>query len=392
MKTMAQELDRYLYWLAILLTPGVGARLAAELLKHFGVPERIFSASRRELEACGLPAPVAQTMASRSPLQAAEQEIEKVRQLGCRLLAWDEPDYPPLLKEINDPPVLLYLRGDASVLSSHCLAMVGSRQPTPYGAQVTERLAEELAGRGLSVVSGLARGIDSAAHRGALNVPGGKTVAVLGCGIDVDYPKENKKLRVQIEANGCVLTEFPIGIFPAPQNFPIRNRLIAGLCWGVVVVEGGRYSGSLITGRLAMEYNRQVYGVPGNITNPKSTAPHSLIKQGAKLVETWEDIIEELPTPVRSEILERLAAGMAFAPEQKPLPLAQSLSATEQAVFAILKVDEALHVDQVLESAELSSSDVLAALFDLEMKGLIRQLPGKFFLRVLPAGVGPRVS
>ena len=388
---MAQDLERYHYWLAVLLTPGIGARLAAELLKRFGAPERIFSASRTELEACGLPAPVAQTIVSRVPLKAAEQELEKVRQLGCRLLAWDEPDYAPLLKEIYDPPVLLYLRGDAAVLSSHCLAMVGSRQPTPYGQQVTERLAEELAGRGLTIVSGLARGIDSAAHRGALKVAGGKTVAVLGCGIEFDYPKENKKLRAQIEANGCVLTEFPIGTFPAPQNFPIRNRIIAGLCWGVLVVEGGRYSGSLITGRLAMEYNRQVYGVPGNITNSKSHAPNALIKQGAKLVETWEDVVEELPTPVRSEILERLAAA-APAPEQKSLPLMETLSAPGRAVFDALKVDEALHVDQVVEATVLSPSDVLAALFELEMKGLIRQLPGKFFLRVLPAGVGSRTS
>jgi len=387
---MAQELERYTYWLAVGLTPGIGARLSAELLKRFGAPEKIFSASKAELEGCGLPAPVAQTIASRSPLQAAEQELEKVRQLGARLLAWDEPDYPRLLKEIYDPPVLLYVRGDVSVLSNHCVAIVGSRTPTPYGAQVTERLAEELSARGLTVVSGLARGIDSAAHRGALKMAGGKTAAVLGCGIDVDYPKENKKLRAQIEANGCLLTEFPIGLFPAPQNFPIRNRIIAGLAWGVLVVEGGRYSGSLITGRLAMEYNRQVYGVPGNITNPKSSAPNTLIKQGAKLVETWEDVIEELPTPVRSEILERLAASAPA--EQKALPLTANLSATEKAVYSILKVDQALHVDQVVEATELSSSDVLAALFDLEMKGLIRQLPGKFFLRVLPAGVGSRTA
>jgi DNA processing protein len=386
---MGNDLERYTYWLAVLLTPGVGARLAAELLKRFGTPERIFAAPLTELEACGLPPSVAQTISSRAPLKAAEQELEKVRQLGCRLLAWDEPTYPALLKEIYDPPVLLYVRGDTSVLSTHCLAVVGARKPSAYGQQVTERLAEELASRGLTIMSGLARGIDSAAHRGALKPTGGKTVAVLGCGIDVDYPKENKKLRQQIEANGCVLTEFPIGTFPAPQNFPIRNRIIAGLSWGVVVVEGSRYSGSLITGRLAMEYNRQVYGIPGNITNPKSHAPNTLIKQGAKLVETWEDVIEELPTPVRAEILERLAAAAPAGSEQKPLPLTAELSGTERAVFSILKVDEALHVDQVVEATDLSSSDVLAALFELEMKGLIRQLPGKFFLRVLSAEVHP---
>lgn len=382
---MTQPLERYHYWLAVTLTPGVGARLAAELLKRFGAPERVFAASLTELEACGLPAPVAQSLHSGAPLKAAEQELEKIRQLGCRLLAWDEPDYPALLKEIYDPPVLLYCRGDVATLSTHCVAMVGARAPSPYGMQVTERLSEELSARGLTIVSGLARGIDSAAHRGALKPAGGKTVAVLGCGIEVDYPKENKKLRAQMETNGCVITEFPIGTFPAPQNFPIRNRIIAGLSWGVVVVEGSRYSGSLITGRLAMEYNRQVYGIPGNITNQKSHAPNTLIKQGAKLVETWEDVIEELPTPVRSEILERLAAAGSTALEQKELPLTAELSEIERAIFRILKPDEALHVDQVVEATALTPSDVLPALFELEMKGLIRQLPGKYFLRVLPA-------
>jgi DNA processing protein len=332
---------------------------------------------------------VAQTISSRAPLKAAEKELEKVRQQGCRLLSWDEPEYPALLKEIYDPPVLLYARGDLSVLSSTCLAMVGARKPSPYGQQVSERLAEELSARGLAIVSGLARGIDSAAHRGALKPTGGKTIAVLGCGIDVDYPKENRKLRQHIEANGCVLTEFPLGTFPAPQNFPIRNRIIAGLSWGVVVVEGSRYSGSLITGRLAMEYNRQVYGIPGNITSARSQAPNALIKQGAKLVETWEDVIEELPTPVRAEVLERLAALEPATPEQAELPLAADLAGTAKTVFSILQVDEALHVDQVVEATGLSSSDVLSALFELEMKGMIRQLPGKFFVRVLPAEVHP---
>lgn len=385
MAEQARTLDSYTHWLALQLTPGVGARLGAELLRRFGAPERVFAASLTELEACGLPAPVAQTMASGTPLKAAERELEKVRQLGCRLLAWDDPAYPPLLKEIYDPPVLLYVSGDVAALSTVCLGMVGARKPTPYGEQVTQKLAEELAARGLTIVSGLARGIDSAAHRGALATPGGKTVAVLGCGIEVDYPKENKKLRQQIEANGCVLTEFPLGTFPAPQNFPIRNRIVAGLSWGVVVAEGSRYSGSLITGRLAMEYNRQVYGLPGNITNPKSHAPNTLIKQGAKLVEGWEDVVEELPTPVRAEILSRLAEMVSAEPAQAELPLTAELDGNVRAVFSILKVDEAQHVDQVVEATALTSSDVLAALFELEMKGLVRQLPGKFFLRVLSA-------
>ena len=381
-----QELERYTYWLAVMLTPGVGSRLSAELLKHYGTPERVFAASKTELESCGLPGPVSSAIASGGPLKAAEQELEKIRQQGCRLLAWDEPDYPALLKEIYDPPVLLYYRGDASVLSTQSIAMVGARSPSPYGRQVAERLAEDLAARGLTIVSGLARGIDTCGHRGALKA-GGKTIAVLGCGIDVDYPKENRKLRTEIEQNGCLVTEFLLGTFPAPQNFPIRNRIVAGLSWGAIVVEGGRYSGSLITGRLAMEYNRQVYGVPGNITNQRAAAPNLLIKQGAKLVETWEDVVEELPTPIRSEILERLAAAEAAGQAvQEELPLADNLSAAGKKVFGVLKADEAFHVDHLVEAAGLSPGEVLTVLLELEMKGMIRQLPGKNFLRVLGPG------
>lgn len=250
---MNNELERYTYWLAVLLTPGVGARLAAELLKQFGTPERIFAASLTELEACGLPPSVARTIVGGSPLKAAEQELEKVRQLGCRLLAWDEPEYPALLKEIYDPPVLLYARGDLSVLTSPCLAMVGARKPSPYGLQVTEQLAEELGALGLTIVSGLPAGLTPPRTAARSSPPAARRSPCWAAVSTWTIPKENKKLRQQIEANGCVLTEFPIATFPAPQNFPIRNRVIAGLSWGVIVVEGSRYSGSLITGRLAME-------------------------------------------------------------------------------------------------------------------------------------------
>ena len=381
-----REIESYQYWLAVMLTPGVGSRTSAELLKRFGNPERIFAASKTELEACGLPAPVSNEIVSGRPLSAAEQELEKVRQHNARLLAWDEPEYPALLKEIYDPPVLLYVRGDVAALSTPCIAMVGARAPSPYGRQVAERIAGDLAARGLTIVSGLARGIDTCGHRGALEA-GGKTVAVLGCGLDVDYPKENRKLRQQIERNGCVLTELPLGIYPAPQNFPVRNRIIAGLSWGAIVVEGGRYSGSLITGRLAMEFNRQVYAVPGNITSKRSAAPNLLIKQGAKLVEGWEDVVEELPTPLRTDILERIAqAETAGDAVQEPLPLTENLSATEQKVFGILKADEALHVDALVEATGLSPAGVLTALLELEMKGIVRSLPGKNYLRAIGAG------
>jgi DNA processing protein len=358
---MTQPLERYHYWLAVTLTPGVGARLAAELLKRFGAPERVFAASLTELEACGLPAPVAQSLHSGAPLKAAEQELEKIRQLGCRLLAWDEPEYPPLLKEIYDPPVLLYCRGDVAASRPTVWRWWARVRPSPYGLQVTERLSEELSARGLTIVSGLARGIDSAAHRGALKLGGRQDGRCAGLRHRSGLSEGEQEAARADGSERLRHHRIPHRHFSAPQNFPIRNRIIAGLSWGVVVVEGSRYSGSLITGRLAMEYNRQVYGIPGNITNQKSHAPNTLIKQGAKLVETWEDVIEELPTPVRSEILERLAAAGSTALEQKELPLAAELSEVERAVFRILKADEALHVDQVVEATALTPSDVLPA-------------------------------
>ncbi len=225
-----------------------------------------------------------------------------MRKLGCRLLNWDEPEYPQRLLEIYDPPPLLYVRGDAGVLNRHSISMVGTRRPTPYGNQVAERLGRDLAERGLTIVSGMARGIDSSAHQGACKATHGATVGVLGTGVDVIYPKENKKLFAEVEKRGALISEFPLGTHPAPENFPVRNRVVAGMSLGIVVVQGAQYSGSLITARLGMEFGREVYGVPGNITADVSFAPNQLIKQGAKLVTSWEDVVEELPTEIRAEL------------------------------------------------------------------------------------------
>jgi DNA processing protein len=244
---------------------------------------------------------------------------------------------------------------------------------------MAERLGRDLAARGLVIVSGLARGIDACAHRGALSTPAGTTVAVLGCGIDVVYPKENRNLFEEIEQRGAIISEFPMGTFPGAQNFPIRNRVIAGMSLGVVCVEGAQYSGSLITSRLAMEFSREVFGVPGNVTQPTSFGPNQLIKQGAKLVTSWEDVVEELPTPVRAELL---PVESPSAQERASL-VQESLAPGERALYELLCVDQARHVDELLELSGLTSSEVLAALFDLEMKGVVRQLPGKQFLKVL---------
>src|SRR6266849_6708698 len=373
------ETEGYLAWLALALAPGLGARLAGKLLREFGSPEAVFNASLTALEAHGLHAPVAQAIHSREPLSAAAKELAQVQASGCRLLTWDEPAYPHLLRQIYDPPPLLYVRGNVELLDRHSLAIVGARRPTPYGNQMAERLARDLAERGLVIVSGLARGIDSSAHKGACAAARGATIGVLGNGIDIIYPKENKKLFALVEQRGAIITELPLGFYPAPENFPVRNRIVAGMPLGVVVAEGAQYSGSLITSRLAMEFSREVYGVPGNATQPTSFAPNQLIKQGAKLVTSWEDVVEELPTDIRAELfpVEPTTA------EQRATLFAEALSPTEKKLYDLLSTDAARHVDELVEESELNSSEVLAALFELEMKGIVRQMPGKQFVKVL---------
>lgn len=373
------ETDRYLGWLALALTPGLGARMAGKLLSAFGSPDAIFSASLTVLEGERLPSAVAQAIHSQRPLSDAARELAQAQTAGCRLLTWDEPEYPARLREIYDPPPLLYVYGNAELLRKHPIAIVGARRPSPYGNQMAERLGRDLAARGLVVVSGLARGIDASAHRGALSAVAGATIAVLGCGIDVVYPKENRKIYEEIRQRGALISEFPLGAFPAPQNFPIRNRIIAGMALGVIVVEGAQYSGSLITARLAMEFGREVYGVPGNATQPSSFGPNQLIKQGAKLVTGWEDVIEELPTPVRAELL----PVESVSQKERALLIEESLGASERPIYNLLSTDQSRHVDELVETSGLTSSEVLATLFDLEMKGMVRQLPGKQFLKVL---------
>lgn len=373
------ELEASLDWLSLSLTPGLGSRLTGKLLRQFGSPEKIFRASLTELESCHLPAAPAQAIHAKRAHKDAETELAQIRKLGCRLLNWDEPEYPLRLLEIYDPPPLLYVRGDAGVLNRHSISMVGTRRPTPYGNQVAERLARDLAERGLTIVSGMARGVDSSAHQGACKALHGATVGVLGTGIDVVYPKENKKLFAEVEKRGALISEFPLGTHPAPENFPVRNRIVAGMSLGTVVIQGAQYSGSLITARLAMEFGREVYGVPGNITTDVSFAPNQFIKQGAKVVTSWEDVIEELPTDIRAELF---PVEETTGEERVSLFIA-ALSPIEKKVFALLAVDDSIHVDEVVERSELTSSEVLAALCEMEMKGMVRQMPGKQFVKVL---------
>src|SRR6202166_5111395 len=309
------ELDASLSWLALALTPGLASRLSARLLREFGSPEEVFRAPLGRLEACRLPAPVAQAVFKKQSFKRAEKELAQTQRIDrCRLLNWTEPEYPQTLLQIYDPPVMLYVRGDAQILNLPSIGMVGTRRPTLYGTQMAERLGRELAARGLIVVSGMARGIDAIGHQGVMAV-NGRAVGVLGTGIDVCYPKENRKLYEKVLERGAIISEFPLGTHPAPENFLVRNRIVAGMPLGVVVVEGAQDSGSLITARLAMEFGREVFGVPGNVTQPVSFAPNLLIKQGAKLVVNAEDVIEELSTPsARGAIKGRAPRSRAAKP------------------------------------------------------------------------------
>jgi DNA processing protein len=270
------------------------------------------------------------------------------------------------------------VRGDPQVLNLPSLSIVGTRRPTLYGTQMAQRLGRDLAARGLVIGSGMARGIDAIGHQGAMDAHG-CAIGVLGTGIDVCYPKENKKLYEKVLERGAIVSEFPLRTHPAPENFPVRNRIVAGMPLGVVVIEGAQYSGSLITARLAMEFGREVFGVPGNVTQPVSFAPNQLIKQGAKLVTSAEDVIEELPTPIRAALVQ------AEKPEaeQRNLLAAASLNGTEKKLYELLSAEEPMPIDDIVEHSGLNSSEVLATLFDLEMKGIIRQLPGKQFSKVL---------
>ena len=371
------------YWLALARVDGLGVRGAHKLIEYLGSPLAVYHASLTELEACGLPARIAQAIFAQVGLKEAEREIDAAEKADYRLVTYGSESYPRLLREIGDPPLVLYVRGDVDVVSQHAVAIVGTRRPTAYGSSVAHRLACDLAQRQLVIVSGLARGIDSGAHRGALEAKG-KTVAVLGSGVDVIYPRENKRLAEQVVESGALISEFPLGTAPTPENFPIRNRIISGLALGVVIVEAAEYSGSLITARLASEQNREVYGVPGNITSAQSFGPNLLIKQGAKLVDQWLDVIEEFPAAVRMQLLPPAdASENAAAGRQTASLFEQALEPDQKAVFDILRADEALFVDSICGSVSLSQPRVLAALLTLEMSGLVKQLPGKNFIRKL---------
>ena len=353
---------------------GMGNRTITALLHRFRTPAGILDCRQDELEANGVPPDVAEDLLSARSADRAGAEWKKAESLGIRILDILHPEYPCLLREIFDPPAILYIRGKSWDPELPQVSIVGTRRPTGYGINCAERFAEDLAVRGIAVTSGLARGIDAAAHRGALR--SGTTYAVFGSGLDFIYPRENRKLAEKAEEKGALISEFRIGTPPSPENFPIRNRIIAGMSLGVVVVEAAEYSGSLITARLALEGNREVFAVPGNITSANSFGPHVLIRQGAKLVAGWQDVIEELPHPVRERVLLPLIAQMEAAPQP-------DLSAEEKKVWDLLSAHDAVTIDVLLDRASLSAADVYSVLLHLESENLIRQLPGNKYVRRL---------
>ncbi len=369
-------------WIALNMIRGIGPRTANQLIDRFGSPAQVFAASRLSLEKAGIKAETIQELHDSEILEKANAEIERVEHLGARVITLEDEEYPPLLREIHDPPIALYVRGDfRRACEQPCLAVVGSRRCSTYGVNAAQGLARDLAANNLTIVSGLARGIDAAAHRGALEA-GGLTIAVVGTGLEKTYPKEHKKLEEEILVNGAVISEFPLGTPPLPQNFPYRNRVLSGLCVGVMVVEAAEHSGSLITARFAYEQGREVSAVPGNITSHTSFGPNFLIKDGAKLVQYWRDVVEELPRDLKERILgvHPKKQGEGQLKGQLTLDVVD-LSEDERKVLDLLTADAPSHIDQLLISCGMNSSDLMNALLGLEMKDRIKQLPGKSFVK-----------
>lgn len=382
--------EEALYWLALRMTPGLGTRKAGQLIDVFRSPRAALRASRSELEAAGLSAAVAQSLSSGCAFEDAASQQEKLAEAGATLVPVTDSRYPPLLRDIYDPPPLLFVRGRIELLDTLMIAVVGTRRPTPYGTTAASRLSRDLAEAGLTIVSGMARGIDTAAHRAALEA-GGDTIAVFGCGIDQVYPAENRKLAEELASRGLLISEFPMGAPPYPQNFPVRNRIISGMSAGVLVVEGSEYSGSAITAKLAAEQNREVFAVPGNITQKTSWGPNLLIKQGAKLVQEWNDVVVELKPELRRRLVEQCRNRMKISPQDSSETSTEGpasvmsgpMYGAARAVLRVLQPDSPVALDHLVEAVEGSSpSEIIAILFELELAGMVRQLPGKKFIKV----------
>ncbi len=368
-----------LAWLAMSLAPTLGPRRTLDAMRQLDRPATLFSLSLTELESLSISAAAAQFIFDGKAREVAEQQSLRTAAVDAEILCFDDERYPERLREIYDPPPVLWVRGNARLLSVPSIAVVGTRHPTPYGVGMAEMLSRDLAVRGVLILSGMARGIDSAAHKGALAVQR-PTAAVWGTGIDVVYPKENRRLADDILASGgVILSELPVGTFPAPQNFPRRNRILSGMSVGVLVVEASEHSGTRVTARCALDQGRDVYAVPGNATSKGSWTPNTLIKQGAQLTASWEDVWEALPSQVRLLLEQGSASESQASASLLPEP---ALRPQEAMVLEQLQPDASTQLDELLEKldTQMSSSEVFTALFELEMAGRVRKLPGNFYV------------
>jgi DNA processing protein len=357
-------------WLALARVKGLGAVSFKKLTTRFVDPTAAFSAALTELEQVeGLHRDAIDGIVAFSDWAEIDEEIERARDAGIAIVPFTNPNYPARLRTIADPPPFLYVKGNILTDDDKAVAIVGSRSASEYGRRVARDLARGLASLGFTVVSGMARGIDASAHESALQA-GGRTIAVLGSGVERAYPAEHETLYRRIGENGAVLSELPIGTRPLAFNFPARNRLISGLSLGVVVVEATEKSGSLITATLAVEQGREVFAVPGEVGSSRSRGAHRLIRQGAKLVESVDDIIEE----IAPQLLDRTGSATQRAPRVLP----QNAGDATRTIFALLQ-ENTLQVDQVIERTGMSAAQVLETLLDLELQGLLRQLPGKIY-------------
>lgn len=382
---MAASADAF--WLALRSVRGVGPRVYRLLLENFGSPQKVFQSAEEELVRAGVPRVTVRNILAFSDFEAREKELCELPRLGAKLVKWQDKEYPPNLRHIADPPPFLYVRGTLRPEESRCIAVVGARAASDAGRHMARRLGLELAAKGLSVISGLARGIDGEAHLGALDA-GGHTVAVMGCGIDIIYPAEHRKLAESIIATGgALITELPVGTPPAGENFPGRNRILSGMCLGVVIVEAADKSGSLITARFALEQDRQVFAVPGSPLTGKARGSNRLLKEGAKVADCVEDVLEELaPQMVQAGREPAPVKGAPTAPgsgrPSLPASAPQAADGEEREVRALLdylKDGAKLHVDSLIEGSGLSTQTVLRILLELELRGVVAQHPGKLF-------------
>jgi DNA processing protein len=370
--------DKLKYWIALKSIDGIGNVNFGALVDRFGSLPAVFAASTHDLkETKGISGPLAAAIAGFKDWDKVNRELDLLDKQKISIITYQDELYPPKLLNIYDRPPFIYVLGSLNKDDIN-IAIVGSRMASTYGKYTTEKISRELALKGITVVSGMARGIDSAAHRGAITAHG-RTVAILGSGLDVIYPPENERLFADIIQNGAVISEFSLGTPPRSSNFPARNRIISGMSYGVVIVEAGEKSGSLITARLALEQGREVFAVPGSIDSTGSRGTNRLIKQGAKLIENTDDILEEIiPQIERTAALKTPSISSVSVVEEVPAQMLESLNDIEKKIICSVS-QKRIHIDDLISSTGLTSAEILGTLTKMELKGMIQQHPGKYF-------------